>query len=306
MSNKTVYMYFVIFSSDKKFEEILLDSDFQKALNINQYKTVELRNVSQEKNGTIIGLFVSTQRKNIPPTHMPGNDEYSAIPLKEGEGLVYPNIMLYSPDTHTLYLESNRLGVSDKSINDYFNEHAKRLKLSNFHLELSPILKTEAYERIKNMQAINSIIFKVANPIQMLTNQAENGALEQFGALSRDMNATKTMEIKLTANELEGGGLNKTYILSIYNFFSKLVNKAAFNNRSNKLIIRGIIPSSDGNTMIEDTVDFLLDRLSGNFKLDEPVVASHPQFIDRKDGILNVYRDKEPLIRNLFGSFNSL
>lgn len=248
-------------------------------------------------------MFVSTQRKGIPPAHKPGDEEYTAIPLKDGEGLAYPNIILYSPTTHVLYVESNRLGVSDKSICDFFQEHAKRLNIIDFRLELACVLKTEAYERVKKMISINSIIFKVANPIQLFAHQYGTGPLEQIGDLSKDMNATKTIEIKLSSEELEGG-LNKKTVLEMFKFFGKIVNLPGFNNKKNKLEVKGIL-SSDGNPLIEDSVNFLLDRLSDKFKLEEPIVASHPQFLERKRGISDVYVKNEPQIRKLLASFKT-
>lgn len=63
MINKTVYMYLVDLSYEKTFEEVLLDAEFQKDLAVNQFKTTELKHVSKEKNGTIIGMFVSHSKK---------------------------------------------------------------------------------------------------------------------------------------------------------------------------------------------------------------------------------------------------
>ena len=68
--------------------------------------------------------------------------------------------------------------------------------------------------------------------------------------------------------------------------------------------VKGIL-SSDGNPLIEDSVNFLLDRLSDKFKLEEPIVASHPQFLERKRGISDVYVKNEPQIRKLLASFKN-
>ena len=94
------------------------------------------------------------------------------------------------------------------------------------------------------------------------------------------MNATKTIEIKLSSEELEGG-LNKKTVLEMFKFFGKIVNLPGFNNKKNKLEVKGIL-SSDGNPLIEDSVNFLLDRLSDKFKLEEAYCCFSSSILRKK------------------------
>lgn len=109
-------------------------------MEITSQKTTELRFIEQNhRTNLITGLFVTTQRNGIPPTHTPGQDDYSAVPLSDGQGLAYPNTILYDPTSHVLYLEINQIGVSEKRICEYFSAHANRLNIANFRLTLAPI-----------------------------------------------------------------------------------------------------------------------------------------------------------------------
>ena len=55
-----------------------------------------------------------------------------------------------------------------------------------------------------------------------------------------------------------------------------------------KLIIKGNILDEDG-AEIEDVVDFLLNKIDFRFSIEEPIIASNLQFMDRKNGINTVY-----------------
>lgn len=299
MATKNVYVFKVELSSIRSFSDILLDCDYHSAIPINTYKTAELKHIHEKPNGTITGMFVTTQRKGIPPTHKPGEDDYSAVPLADGEGLAYPNTILFSPATKALYIESNKLGLSDISICDYFEKHAIKQDIPDFGIELLPVLKAESYERVDRMTAISSIECKIANPIELLREEQKAGALEQFGKLSQEMNASKTMYIQLKSEELSGG-LVKKEVLNVIDFFSRLVNKSSFKPKQNKLKITGLI-HSDGSDYIEDSVDFLLDRMKGQFSLDEPNVASHLQYSDREKGVINVYMERNAEVTNILG-----
>lgn len=58
--------------------------------------------------------------------------------------------------------------------------------------------------------------------------------------------------------------------------------------KGNKLIIKGNILDEDG-AEIEDVVDFLLNKIDFRFSIEEPIIASNLQFMDRKNGINTVY-----------------
>lgn len=138
MVNKKVTCYSVNIPESMDFVQLLLDNEESslKPFVLDQYRTIELKYTQIQKNGSIVGLFVTTSRKNIPPAHKPGNgDDYTALPLDDGQGLAYPNVFLYDPQFKVLYLETNRMGVSPSKICAYFEARAIRDSIPTFGLK---------------------------------------------------------------------------------------------------------------------------------------------------------------------------
>jgi hypothetical protein len=301
MAKKNVTVYMVEYTGVNSFKDILLNSHFHEPFQINQYKTSELKFVQENNNGTITGLFVTTQKIGIPPAHKPGEeDDYTAIPLDEGQGLAYPNTILYDIQTNTMYIESNRVGLNENRICDYFIGLAEGV-INNFSMSLAAVLKSEAYDRVNNMVLIDSMECRVANPLQLIRNNIERGAIKNFKALASDLNATKTISVMVKAEEVEGG-ITKREVLKFINIFSHMNVGASF-DRKNKLIIKGRKATANTNEgeLVEEDVNFFLDKIRGTFILEEPNVASHLQPTDRKRGITSVYEQYHNEVANIVG-----
>lgn len=301
MVKKNVTVYTVELQGANSFRDVLLNTEFHNPVRINQYKTSELKFIQEHSNGTITGLFVTTQKKGLPPAHKPGEDnDYTAIPLGDGKGLAYPNTILYDSTTNTMYIETNRIGVNAEKICEYFKIHSESIS-ANISITLAPILKTEAYERVQNMSFIDSMECKVANPTQLIRNQMENGSIKEFGILANQLNATKTISIVVKSEE-EVGGINKIEALKFIDFFSRFVNSAAYDRR-NKLAIKGRKNSIETNEgeLVEEDVNFFLDKIKDSFTLDEPNIASDLQPTDRKNGITLVYNRCRNEVTNIVG-----
>ena len=218
MVNKKVTCYSVNIPESMDFVQLLLDNEESslKPFVLDQYRTIELKYTQIQKNGSIVGLFVTTSRKNIPPAHKPGNgDDYTALPLDDGQGLAYPNVFLYDPQFKVLYLETNRMGVSPSKICAYFEARAIRDSIPTFWIEISPLLKKEAYERVENMVRIKYVNLKLAKPTGLLRNNLSKGSLRGLASISDQLNADKYMQ------ELE-----KTKTRGLTTFY--------FNDRNNK------------------------------------------------------------------------
>lgn len=286
MAKKNVIVFAV--EGVENFSEILLDERFHTPVEVLQGKTCELKFVERNsRNGLITGLFVSTQRRGIPPAHTPGVNEYSAIPLEDGQGLAYPNTILFDPFTKALYLETNRFGLSEKRICEYFNMHANSIGLLDFKLNIIPVLKSNAYERTNALSHIDSIEYQVATPYQLIRDNIGDSAIQSVAQLVNSMNATKYFSIKAGSNEVDGG-ITKEFALRIVRFFDNVVQH--FTGKGNKLIIRGrkeLIEVEEA--MIEEGINYFADKIKDSFELDEPNVAQHLQYIDRCRGIMEVY-----------------
>lgn len=290
MSKKTVTVHIVDYSSDYSFSDILMDEKFHGPFLINDIKTCELKFV-ERKNDIITGIFVTTQKKGIPPTHTPGDDnDYSAILLNEGQGLAYPNAILYNISTNSLYIESNRLGLNEKRICEYFMGIASKNNIPMSAMTLAPILKSEAYERVSNMLYIDSIECRIANPLNLIREEMNETALGSLRGLASNLNATKDISVILKSEE-EEGGIAKKKVLEIIDFFSKCVTGTSF-SRKNKLKVKGRktnIEGQDTDGLIEENVDFFLDKIRDTFEIEEPNIASHLQVFERIEGIKSVF-----------------
>ena len=96
------------------------------------------------------------------------------------------------------------------------------------------------------------------------------------------------MQCSFTADKVKS--LKKGEILNIIDSFGRIHSEATELGREkgNKLIIKGNILDEDG-AEIEDVVDFLLNKIDFRFSIEEPIIASNLQFMDRKNGINTVY-----------------
>jgi hypothetical protein len=302
MSKKNVTVHIVDYTGVNSFVEILLNPSFNLPFQITQYKTTELKFVEPKANGTIIGLFVTTQKIGIPPAHKPGEDDYTAIPLDEGQGLAYPNTMLYDIQTNTMYLETNRVGLNEKRVSEYFMGLAEGLGMLDFSMSLAPVLKPEAYERVNNMVFVDSMECKIANPLQLIRSNVREGSLRSFRELANDLNATKTISVVVKSEEIEGG-ITKREVLRFINFFGRMITGASF-DRKNKLVVKGrkVAAGLEEGELIEDDINFFVDKIKDSFILDEPNVASHLQPVERKRGITSVYERHCQEVTNILGN----
>lgn len=302
MAKKKVQCFQVVLSEGFSFEAILLADGPKYVYDVSPHKTVEICSIEKNKNGTITGLFVTTQNKNIPPAHEPGNDEYSAVPLKNGEGLAYPNVFLYCTKTHALYLESNRAGVSGKILCNYFMEKMKKDKIPGFSMNLNIILTADAYNRIKRSKYVKKVDFQIADPILLLQQQVfQDGPIKDFSKLAKDINASKSIGVTLSG-ETEIGGLAKKKILDIMDNFNSILPEYVTKGRAkNRLVVHGVYEDEEGEGEREEIIDFFLDRVTGYFTLEDFTLAKDLQPKERKDGISNVYLTSYTTIANIIG-----
>lgn len=299
MGRKKVTVFKVqIIDNIYDFANILLNRDFWSPVDINEDKKSELISVVQNStNHLITGLFITTQKKGIPPAHTPGGEDFSAIELEADQGLAYPNMMLYDPRNSSIYLESNRSGLSQKTLIQYFQMHAHFLNLTDFSIILSPILQSDAYARVSNMSMINSMEIKIANPSELIQRNLLHAPLLDFAHASMAVNASKNLKIELKG-EIINSGLNKQNVLRIMDDFSSLMRFDSLSKKS-KCKIRGSVNIED--VEVEDLVDFILDTIVDWFNLDEPAVSSSPQISERRNGILGVYNRTSPIVRSIIG-----
>lgn len=295
---KKVFCSIVEYNGNRSFEEILLDENLRYVIDYKS-KHIELSHVSDEGN-FITGLFVATQSKDIPPVHTPGVEEdYSAVSLEDGQGFAYPNVFLYLKATRVLLWEVNRMGLVESGIQFYFNAISEQYANGSFNVLIAPIMNLEATLRLNRLIEMDSIEMQIAEPTQYLRDMvAENGAISDINNLVNKTNATKSISIKLTADKNQ---INKLNLRSVIDLAANFLNipHGAHGRTKNKLVIIG--KSGDEENLIEETINFVADRVSGIFKIEKRIISHDLQIVERKEGIRTVEVNLRQSIRQLIG-----
>jgi hypothetical protein len=260
-------------------------------------KSVEISHVKVESS-FITGFFVSTQDAGIAPIHKPGDEEdYSAVAIPDGKGFAYPNVFVYLRELEVLAWESNRSGQAETGMADYFNTIAKNHVL-DLDISLNPIMNINAYERLSNFLEITKIDMKVTEPIEQLRNEAgKGGAISDIYNVVNKTNASKAISITLVANENKNSKLDKEAIIRLFKSFVPIQSNKIGNNK-NKLVIVGKNRSEDG-SLIEETINIVLNRFETRFSLEKLKIAPHLQIDERKQGILGAIISRLDEIRKL-------
>lgn len=277
------------------FENLLNKKAFKEPYLLNNSSKLEISYV-ENKGDYVIGMFVVTQNKGIPPAHKPGEEEnYEAVLLEAGAGLAYPNVFLYQKKTQVLYLETNKFGATKARIEELFNTRLVEQEIPAM-ISLEFVLTEDAYNRISNLRFVSEVELQVATPTLLLEDKRLAGSVQDYAKFAKEINATKSMSIILKG-EFGYGGLRKNILMQICDTFERLEQKVAKRNIRNKLIVKGTEDDPDGAK--EAIIDFYLDKIKGYFKLEELEVASHIQVRDRKAGIREVYEILKPSIERI-------
>jgi hypothetical protein len=297
LQSRKVFCSTVNFQGAPNFESILLSPNLRQYVLSYRNKQIELSHVVDE--GDIITcLFVATQTKDIAPIHLPGDeDDYSAVPIENGKGFAFPNVVLYIKSLKVLLWEVNRNGLLESGIDYYFNT-VSGLRFNNtYQVSLAPVMNLDASTRLRGLLEMDSIEFQIAQPLTFLREEAgREGAMSDISKLVNQTNATQSVTIKLVADKTGANKLNPVGILSIVNKFLGLPH-TDHGRVKNKLVIVG--KSGDEESIIEETINFVADRFEMNFRIERLEIAPHLQVNERKEGIKLVYLDNVNIIRNL-------
>ena len=260
-------------------------------------KLVEISHIKVESS-FITGLFVSTQEAGIAPIHKPGDEEdYSAVPVPDGKGFAFPNVFIYLRELNVLAWESNRSGQAEKGMAEYFNTIASN-HLLDMKISLIPIMNINAYDRLNNLLEITKVEIKVAEPLELLRNEAgKDGAISDIYNVVNKTNASKAVTLSLVASEKKANKLDKSSIIKMFKSFVP-IQSYQHGRDKNKLLIVGKHRGDDGR-LIEETVNIVLNRYESSFPLEKLKIAPHLQIDERKQGILGAIISKIDDIRKL-------
>ena len=301
MAKKKVYCYLVSTVEGCDFADVLLNPQCHEPISLGK-KEIEIKYVQEHSGQMISGIFVVTKKDGVPPEHVPGEEDFSAIRLKEGAGLAYPNAFLYIKRSRVLLVEYNKAGVTPKNICEYFEEVEKKEDIEEINLGLEIVLTADAYERIAKMDVIEKLEIQIANPTNLIREQyTESATIRDFGKIATDLNATKSLSM-VVQGKVEDGGVDKNKVERAVRDILHLGRRVSGISMSNKFVITGKRTSEDGlETFVEDTINLFVDRISGEFKLDEPPILDGVQQHDRIAGIKTVYEKIKGDINRIVG-----
>jgi len=282
---KKVFCSLLDVQGDRTFESILLNNDLKGVLPF-KGKSLELSHVVDEGN-YITGMFVATQTKDIAPLHKPGDDnDYSAVSMGDGQGFAFPNVFIYIKALNALVWEVNRMGVVESGMEYYFNTVSSMYANNLFHVNLLPIMNIEASTRLDRMIEMNEIEFQIAEPTRFLRAEAgAEGTMSDLSKVVSKLNATKCITIKLTAYDNAIDKLDKKSVWEIVRSFMHIPD-GVHGHTKNKLVVIG--KSGDDDNLIEETINFVTDRLKSLFKINKVTIASDLQIDERKESIRTV------------------
>ena len=204
MAIKIVYCYLVSTVEGCDFANVLLNPQCHEPISLDK-KEIEIKYVQEHSGQIISGIFVATKKGGVPPEHVPGEEDFSAIRLKEGAGLAYPNAFLYIKKNRVLLLEYNKAGVTSRNICEYFEEVEKKEDVEEINLGLEILLTADAYERIAKMDVIEKFEIQIANPTNLIREQyTESATIKDFGKIAPDLNATKSLSM-VVQGKIEDG-----------------------------------------------------------------------------------------------------
>lgn len=298
---RKVYFFKVEISNDVDFKNLLLNRAYHNSIKIDG-KDIELKFPEDNNDNTVTGTFVGTKRDGIPPKHKVDTDDYSPVELEDGQGLAYPNAILYCEKFKCLLIEYNQFGVFTKHIIEFFESNfSGKNGFPNFTLELNEVLSVDTYRKIRSFSALKKVNFKVANPTQIIQDEVGvHGPLKGFAGVAKEMNATNSMEITLISELLEGG-LNKNSIESLLDGIVRVKEMFPLNKFSSRIKVEGVKQSErNPEITISEEIDLFLNRLTGSFPLEEPPILDNIQHLDRKRGIIDVFDRKKSELNEIF------
>ena len=143
------------------------------------------------------------------------------------------------------------------------------------------------------MAIIQEVEIQVANPTQIIRDEyAENATLRDFANISNELNATKSIKFTIKS-ELKQGGIKKQPLLQIIDKILHIGRNTPGAITSNKIIVKGKQQAEDNPmSLINDNIDLFVNKLKGQFNLDEPPIQENIQAHERKNAMLKIFEEK--------------
>lgn len=276
-------------NGDREFSDILLSEDIKSFITPYAGKDLEISHI-KDHGKYITGMFVATQKTDIPPIHKPGEDEdYSAVELEDGKGFAFPNVFLYCKDNKVLCYEVNRVGFSEKIITFFFNMYSEIKCDSDFSYNMGLVLNLDPVKRTNKLVKIDEVEIQIATPLNYIESQAgKNGTFSEIANISKNLNATKGIYLKIMATDEKGNRIDKKEVVKLLKGFISLPHSSR-ERLQDKMVIKGVTDNEDG-VSVPDIINVMLNTLEGTFYIEKYRLAKNLQVPERRGGIEAVYK----------------
>ncbi|WP_316753869.1 hypothetical protein [Pedobacter gandavensis] len=269
--------------SELKFEDILLNGDFQNADKKSSGKFSQFVYI-QDYPDYVVGIVQSTKMDSTPPKRNINTNITMSLGLLTEEGLVYGNVFLFNKEKSVLLYETTRdglfIGQLDSFIYDLVRDYDDIIK---FDIKFHTLMNANAMEKLLKMGDKKSIHIQFANPEQMLKKiKNEQKSIKEIAAPGKALGADFIdVTYKIDAyktNYLHNGAINNMleFINSKFDLLRENVKKFS---------IKGY--EEDEEKVTE--VDFIKDKMIEKIRYTDTKNMADLKPTERKQEIILAY-----------------
>lgn len=243
----------------------------------------------EDSDTSFVGIVNTTKRSGIPPKRDSVSKTYSPLQINPSRsGLGYPNVFLFEDRRNILLYEFNKNGCYLNYFKRYLEIITRRHDFVSFDIEFRPVLKESSYQRMLDMTHYKSIEIGISNPVEIMEEDIQSGAL-----LSSTRQSTEAQSRKLTMIYKAGRGrtdsLNRNFVRTLIDSGINILNRSS-NRNIKKVKLDGYYIDQEDGTSKKGEIDFILDRYVKKITITEPHILVDNQADDRLRAIRHLYR----------------
>ena len=261
--------------------------------------------IVEENEKYIIGFVRTILDKDLPAKIDKKTKAISKLDVKDGEGLAFGNIFLYSIELNCIFYEVNKNSIYLNAFKEYiyrcFRDSEAIATTGSFAIDFGTIYRKKEYDRAIKMRSYKSFILKVHQPgklletinqlNQSLEEKIENDFLPQLEQASKLNSEIAEIEFNVSRPK-KTGGLAQDMIVSILGRLNKFLGYGQIREYVDKVEVSGYTVDSETKTPI----DLLGDIYFANFKITIPRLDADLQKKERKENIILMYNREYPIL----------
>jgi hypothetical protein len=269
--------------SELKFEDILLNSDFQnfdKKIGGKYSQFVYI----QDYPDYVVGLVQSTKMDSTPPKRNVETNVTMSLGLLREEGLLYGNVFLLDKIKQVLLYEVTKdglyIGQLDALVYDLVREYENIVK---FDIKFATVMNADAMYKLLTMGDKKAIHIQFANPEEMLKKvKNDQKAIKEIAKPGKDLGAD-FIDVVYKINAHKTNYLHNGPINHMLEFLSNKFDLLRDNVK--KFSIKGY--EEDEENLTE--VDFIKDKMVEKIKYNDGKNMADLKPHERKQEIILAY-----------------